>query len=394
MLHILMKPIIGLLLLLCVQLGKAGDIRVGKTSMKVSSGGTLSFKSNLLVAADALIINDGGVFVRNDQQCTLNLNTILDGTGVYSITGNDDCVITGNGAAISSLYIGNDHFVNINTDFTISGTLNLDAGIVDVADGYQLKITGTSSDAIIFNDDYNTASFISGTLVRNTEAGNEYAFPLGTVFEGFHPFKAGNLSSSGYITVNYDPNYDDSWNVRDTKIQLEAFGAWQVETDVSGITFSPSLSLFSSTGSLSDFYNLFYIEDAGASTGFVLDNNSGDESGEYLSSLSSYGSGVFAVSQVKMVNEDGNDVPELVNFLVKDGTGRTTFEVPGINNYEKVELSVYNRFGSLVYRSTTYANDFDCRDYPAGTYFYELTLTTPNSRDVLSRNIIEIMEHD
>ena len=395
MLQLSKEICIGLMLLFSTQFLHGEDIRVGKTSLKISTGCALVFKNDLSVENDALIRNNGSVYINNDQVCTLRLNTILNGDGIYNLTGNDDCIITGDGAGISSLYVANSNFVNITTNLTISGVLSLNAGIVDVADGYQLKLMDTSPGTIIFDDNYYNTSFIEGTLVRNTEAGNEYFFPVGSVTDGFHPLKIRDLSSSGYLTVNYNPDYDEDWNAGNTQVTLESLGAWQVETESEGITFVPSLSLYNTTtGILSDLYNMFYTPDVEISSDFSIDYNSLTDSYGYLEGQSSYMAGLFAVSKVEtIINEEGEPIPEMVNFLVKDGGGRTTFDVPGIDNYKKVELTVYNRFGNLVYRSTNYANDFDCKDYRTGTYFYELSLLTQDNRNVLSRNIIEIMEH-
>ena len=387
------KIFIGLILVFFAQITRSEDIRIGKTSIKISTGATLVCKNDLSVSGDALIQNNGAFYINNEQECTLNLNTILDGSGEYNITGNDDCIITGEGAAVSFLNIRNSNVVYVTTDLTISEELTLSEGVVDIADGFQLKITGTSPEAIVFNDSYDNVSFIEGTLTRNTVTGNEYSFPLGTGTEGFHPVRIGDLSASGYLTIGYRPDYDEDWNAGDTQLTLESLGAWQVETESDGITFVPSLSLYNTTGILSGSYNLFYTPDIEISSDFSIDYNSWTDSNGYLGGESSYKAGIFAAGKIETItNEEGESIPEMVNFLVKDGTGRTTFEVPGIKNYKKVELSVYNRFGNLVYRSTNYANDFDCQDYRTGTYFYELTLITQDNQNIL-RDIIEIMEH-
>ena len=161
----------------------------------------------------------------------------------------------------------------------------------------------------------------------------------------------------------------------------------------------PLLSLYTLSGQLNDDdYNIFYCPDINASTpGFKLDYNSKIvDDGSYLSTATKYGSGVFAFNKVEKVDDDDDtttDPPKLVNFIVTDGTGRTNFEVPGIEEYDKIILSVYNRFGALVYKNDTYANDFDTRNYRSGTYYYELILVTNTEEKILVRNFFEIMEH-
>jgi len=392
---IMQKTVLTIILAVMFADVYCADVRVGKTQLKVSPRCSVVFKNSLSVDADALVQNNGDVYFSNEQECTLSLNTILGGEGVYNISGEDNCIITGEGAAVSSLNVESGNLVYVDHDFTISGELTLRSGIISVIEGGQIKITGTSPDAVVFNDSYDNSSFIEGTIVRNTTSGNEYSFPIGTATEGFHPIKIRDLSSSGYLTVIYRPAYDDDWNTGSTKVTLGPVGAWQVNTEAEGITFVPSLSLYSSSGILEDSYNIFYTPEVeSASPDFSLDYNSGTGSNGYLSSSTSYRSGLFAVSAINTGhNVEGEEIPEMVNFLAKNGTGRTTFEIPGIENYKEVILSIYNRFGNKIYESSDYANDFDSKDYRPGTYYYKLILVTKEDRKILDWNIIEIVEY-
>src|SRR5690606_8074495 len=64
------------------------------------------------------------------------------------------------------------------------------------------------------------------------------------------------------------------------------------------------------------------------------------------------------------------------NAMTPNGDGvNDTFEIPGIENYSKAILLVYNRWGNEVYRSSSYANDFSGRGLNEGTYYYVLELT-------------------
>jgi len=395
------KDIVSFMLLAFVMLVNVSnvfseDIRVGKTSMKVSSGGSVVVKNDLSVDADALIWNEGSVYLNNEHETCLSLGTILDGSGVYYINGIADCIIEGDGAAVSSLYVESGNTVYIRKDFFISGILTLGSGVIEVEEGVFLKILDTSPDAIVSDDSPDNTSFIDGSLVRKTVSGNEYLFPLGTASSGFHPFKADEISSSGYLGVSYSADYDDIWNSGDHNGGLlEDIGGWQVSTDSEGITFKPYLSLYSTDGLLDGSYNLFYTsEPDGSPLDFSLDYNSGKSNeGSYLTSETAYAAGLFAAGKIETVtSKEGEKVPELVNYLARNGTGRTTFEIPGIEDYKEVILSVYDRFGNKVYESSNYANDFDVRNYRSGTYFYELTLIK-DERKVLFHNIIEVVEY-
>ncbi len=374
-----------------------GDLRIGETTVKIGEGANVALTQGLSVSGDALFWNNGSVYFNNDKEETLDVNTLLDGSGTYYIRGKYDYILKGSGAAISSMTLDGGGTFLLENDLTIVNSLNLEDGVIDVSDEVELKIQSTESDAVIFNNSVNNTSFIKRALIRNTIPGVEYDFPLGTNNEGFHPFAVNNVSSSGYVGVTFKPDFYDTWSGDENSSQLETVGGWEVTTDENNLSFIPALSLYdNSYGILEGNYNIFNSPEPNISSPeFSLDFNS-EIQGTYLTTTTNHLAGTFAIASINtsLLGDEGVPVPELINFLVKDGTGRTTFEVPGLQNYKKVGLSVYSRFGNLVYQSSIYANDFDSRSYRAGTYFYELMLETKEGKKVLVRNIIEIMEHN
>jgi gliding motility-associated-like protein len=67
-----------------------------------------------------------------------------------------------------------------------------------------------------------------------------------------------------------------------------------------------------------------------------------------------------------------------------DGIG-DTFEIEGINNYPNCVVSIYDRWGQLLYASIGYRNPWDGVSHgvalPAATYYYEVNLG--NGSDVV-----------
>ena len=373
-----------------------GDIRIKGVSVKVGNGAFVTFSQGISVSDDSRFWNEGSVYFINKKEEILDINTLMDGSGTYYIQGPDGYTLKGNGAAISSLTIDDGSTLRLANDLSIVNLLDLKDGVIDVEGGVELKIQSTKSGAISFdNTEYNT-SFVSGRLVRNTVQDIEYFFPVGSGAKGFHPFKISSVSASGYVGVAYKPDFSDTWSGSENSFQLETIGGWEVTTAESSLSFIPGLSLYNNYSILDNNYNIFYSANpVGSSSTFSLDFNS-EIQGTNLTTETSYPAGTFALANIisDPVEIEGVRIPKLVNFLVQDGTGRTTFDVPGLRNYEKVTLSVYNRFGNLVYQSGHYWNDFDVKDYPSGTYFYELTLETVDGKRTLVRNIIEIMEHN
>lgn len=71
----------------------------------------------------------------------------------------------------------------------------------------------------------------------------------------------------------------------------------------------------------------------------------------------------------------------LPNAITPNGDGdNDTFEIVGIENYDKVEVTIYNRWGNQVYRNVTYNNEFAAKDLSDGTYYYIIDLTDKQGR--------------
>lgn len=365
----------------------AEDFRMTKTTMKVGANAELLLSKNISISESSMIWNNGTVFLKNSNVAEHSINTILDGDGVYNFIGTADCIVRGEGAAISKLNINTDKTLIIRSDLFISDLLNLENGMIITEEGTKLVVQNSSPESIVFSDNATNRSFIVGTLSRNTIPEMRYSFPVGSVEKGPHSFYVENVSSAGYITLTYLPEFSKAPDTYSTNVSLVDIGGWKVETDSKSIVFTPGISLYNSTGTLTGIYNLFHTPDENNLQNFVVDNNSFIKSGNELTTSGKYGIGVFAVSET-LKEEDGT--PKLVNFLVSSGSGKSTFEIPSIKDYNKVELLVYNRFGLLVYKSNAYSNDFDSKNYRAGTYYYELVMETLEGKKILKRSFFEI----
>ena len=81
------------------------------------------------------------------------------------------------------------------------------------------------------------------------------------------------------------------------------------------------------------------------------------------------------------VSTDYNLIP--TNVITPDGNGQNDFWIiTNIENYIECQISIFNRWGSEVLKTTGYQNDWDGRNengdiLPDGTYYY--TLSFPNS---------------
>jgi gliding motility-associated-like protein/uncharacterized repeat protein (TIGR01451 family) len=66
---------------------------------------------------------------------------------------------------------------------------------------------------------------------------------------------------------------------------------------------------------------------------------------------------------------------EIPNAFTPNGDGKNDrFEIKGRENYDNIELSIYNRWGDEVYRNMNYKNEWDGSNLNEGTYYYLLRL--------------------
>jgi len=80
-------------------------------------------------------------------------------------------------------------------------------------------------------------------------------------------------------------------------------------------------------------------------------------------------------------DEDIKDYVDVPNGFTPDGDGiNDTFVIPGLDG--EAQISIYNRYGNMVYQNTAYDNSWDGtsslngQELPDGTYFYVLELST------------------
>lgn len=71
-----------------------------------------------------------------------------------------------------------------------------------------------------------------------------------------------------------------------------------------------------------------------------------------------------------MVNECGIKIP---NAFTPNGDGvNDYFVIPGSERFDRMELSIFNRWGNEVYRSNNYDNDWAGLNLHEGVYYYQL----------------------
>jgi gliding motility-associated-like protein len=80
-----------------------------------------------------------------------------------------------------------------------------------------------------------------------------------------------------------------------------------------------------------------------------------------------------------IVGTDDNDCLEIHNAMSPNGDGENdTWIISGIQGKTDANVKVFNRWGSLIYESNNYQNDWNGtykgKDLPAGIYYYIITV--------------------
>jgi len=74
---------------------------------------------------------------------------------------------------------------------------------------------------------------------------------------------------------------------------------------------------------------------------------------------------------------------EIPNTFTPNGDGKNdTFQIKGRENYDSIDLVIYNRWGDEVFRRNNYQDDWDGSNLNEGTYYYLLKLKKGKTEEV------------
>jgi len=363
------------------------SMRIG-TSFVVSSGTQMYIPGDLAVATTNSLNpfkNSGSLLFRSETGSTITLPSGDLGSGEFSFTGTKsyDLVINTDGPArigVLNMNISGGSFT-LDGDLAIANSLKLNSGIVNVNEiSASLLVENTAPEAVTFSNSPISVGYVSGYLSRKVAAGKRYEFPVGDA-TNFHPFLIDKPEKADLLSVSFDRTVPtDIISVGSPAIpNVQRSIGWRVESDLNGQNkFISGLSIYNTA--LDEFVpqlevvSLSDVTQEGSVSATTKDDS-------YIRSLDSKSSGLYAFNEVKAMN--------LINFIFVGNGNNTNFEIPNADEYTSIAIKMYNSLGSLVFQSDRYVNEFDARDYPDGTYYYELTLVKDNIQSVI-RKFIDI----
>jgi|GEM_PF-1869462 len=358
------------------------DVVISNTTVSVDSGASICVTSDVSITEDGKFINSGKFWVANSLPAELSFVSQNSGKGKFIFSGSSDCTLSCETTCNKVLMKTNGGTLLLEGNLTIEDSLALESGIINTGTA-SLLFQNDLPNSLVFNNTKESNSYIQGSFIRTIAANKTYYFPVG---EGndFHPFLIQEATTDANIEVIYDPNISQEWkmDLQNTSFRIEDIGGWKVNSD---IDFYPGLSLCDGKDSISikngTTYSILYATNELSYSNNYKKRRTTTEGNLYLLGLQKSTGGIYTVATEEEL--------KLVNFIYDSGEGDNYFEIPDISKYSKVELTVYNRWGQKVFSDPNYYNNFDCSNFPQGTYFYELKLQQEEAVKKI-RNFIEI----
>ncbi|WP_461632510.1 T9SS type B sorting domain-containing protein [Labilibaculum euxinus] len=395
-----MKKLYILILAVCISYlsyGQNADFCIGDVDLFV--GESLCLQGSLFDKSDAMFKLEAELCFRNAIENELLLLSGSDiSLGSFCFKGSADSYLKLADADCLSLELNmSDSDLFLSGELTLTDRLSLFAGRV-LADGDgQVNLNNSSESSLIFNNVKNNASYLGVKLSRAVFEGGEYVYPVGDE-SSYHPFVISYLSADANVSVTYSTNYDEMWSdvTNNYNYEFSFSGAWQVDDDGVGVNFTPQLSKLTADGKVvDDNLAVFYVADPWDPLGRPVVDYSPVHTSEYMLGLSKKNfSGLYSLVKSDYgLSPEGDDI-YLVNAIVANQNSPSYLIVPDLDRYQRVSMEVYDSWGRLVFVNKEYSNDFNCRDFPSGTYYYHLQALLKNGVEIIKDDMVEVIRQN
>ena len=81
----------------------------------------------------------------------------------------------------------------------------------------------------------------------------------------------------------------------------------------------------------------------------------------------------------------------IVNLIVLDGYDLTRFQILNIEDFERAEVTLFDRAGRAIYHNQDYHNDFDFARRTPDTYYYDVSLHRDGTV-IRQKGFVEVVE--
>ncbi|MDG1742036.1 MAG: gliding motility-associated C-terminal domain-containing protein, partial [Crocinitomicaceae bacterium] len=320
------------------------------------------------VTAPTLVVpNDVIVSVNNGCEATVDIGNALavDNCTLLSLTNDAPAfypigttIVTWTATDASGNVTTLTQEINVVDD--INPTIAAPGAVVAYTDA-NCEATGVDLGTAAASDNCNT-----GLVVSNDAP---VAYPIGLTVVTWTAIDAYGNTSSATQDVNVFDTVSPVIDLVDIDFTLDALGEGNIVFDDIDNGTTDNCGIATITLSQTDFN----CDNVGNNVVTVtVTDNSGNVSTEEVNVF------VNASAFCGDASWDGPAVPEA--FTPNDNGINDYFVVPGLDGYNVRELTVFDRYGGVVYESNLYNNDWDGTNMsgdrlPDATYYYILTIT-------------------
>jgi gliding motility-associated-like protein len=118
----------------------------------------------------------------------------------------------------------------------------------------------------------------------------------------------------------------------------------------------------------------FNITTTGAALSYCADNVPQSCLGDVVTLSATISNACGSATATWQIQSNACEVRVPNVFTPNGGHGNDTFEIGGLEKYSGADLTVFDRWGKVVYESNNYRNDWRANDLSDGTYWYILKL--------------------
>lgn len=355
------------------------------------SGGTLPYSYNWsnnesTEDLNALSVGNYGVLVNDGNGCVRYADFLINEPSIISITAemNSSTCLAPNGSITTETSGGTSPY---SYEWTTGST---EPNLTNVVGGmYGLTVTDNNGCFALFLDSVTTIADIDGYIditdvsCFNIDDGEATFVPL----SGNGPYVYNWVSLSGDVIINENSNLNEN---------LAAGQYSMTVTDHFGCEISLNFEINQPDSLVADLYPSsnsvgHNISTNGGNDGSIeSDVNGGTEQYNYLWSNGATSSDIFNLSagvySVMVTDENGctalagiritdPDVLEMPEGVSPNGDGDNDyFVVRGLDAYPDNDITIFNRWGNIVFQQNGYKNDWEGNNnnnanLPDGTYF-------------------------
>lgn len=362
----------------------------------------ISFHDNFEVTTIASFINNGKAYffkdIYNDGDISytpeLNGKSYFNGNELQTIIGSESTVFKNatfnNSSNQPAFEIVNSIKIDRHADF-LTGTLDVASTGSNVTFGINAFVTSISND-----------SFVDG-ITRKVGI-EQFKFPIGdsNIYRAIEINILENPNYSIVVDAQYfKENSNDIYShlsKNNVIVDISDTEYWEVKTDTDNPPLSQITVSLNSQITQQSFFNTLYgtqlsILHWNVEIGkWEALNGIYDANSNNITAIGSLRNGIYTIGRISGSVFENNDL-EIFNGISANYDGiNDFFFIKGIEKYPKNDVEIYNRWGSIVYKTSQYnSNDNVFRGYsnigtstngilPNATYFYIIKFQIENGK--------------